>query len=235
MKSISLAAFAALSAMPAAFSAEQQLVVALGSQENLKLSYEVCANLAECVKVGNSRVVRAQYSPTNRELIVFAVGNGETSITVRDRQGAVADVYSVFVSDVNYPRISKEVADLLKGIQSITVKTLPGSVVIDGELTKIQDLQRVNRVASMDLYRGKVTSLAHPAEPLKKAIAEQIQREIQHTGAKVRSFGEGFVLEGTVKEEGAAQSAASLARNLMQALMPWAPKDVVVSKIEVRR
>lgn len=215
------------------FAAEHQIVATVGFQENIDLGYEVCSNLSECAKVGNGSLIQVQYSAANRQLILFPKAKGETSLTVRDVKGRVADVYKIYVGDVDYPRIAKEIAEHLKGISRLSVKTVPGSVIVDGRLNSFADLRRVNRVLSTDLYRGKVTNLVRPAEGLLKSAAEEIGNELRHSGAKVRVFGEAFIVEGVVKDEATARNSIELARSLAQALMPWITRDPVIQKLRI--
>ncbi len=206
---------------------EETISMVVGQQRVLNLSG------VTRVSVGNSSVINVK-TTKNGEIIITAVSNGVTELTIW--RGTKTTKYSVNVSDVDIPKLAREVSRLLGKREGINVRTSGQRIYIDGKALTLEDIERAEEVAN--LYSPIVRSLVKLDPSAHALIAQQINKVLSSAGvdnAKATVVGSTVFLEGSVNSEGDMKKAEILVKSIssnVQSVLRIGPSKMVQAEVE---
>jgi pilus assembly protein CpaC len=183
-----------------------------GQSMVLKLDFNV-----DKIAVGDPEVIGVARSG-DREMLVNAKKPGLTNLLVMGTGGEKRE-YSIRVFSGSAAESAQALKDMLSSIEGVRVRQLGPRVVVDGEVFSSEHFDRVNKLlASMpDVVNQVVMSPV-----MKRIVGEQIRKEIDRPGVKVKAVKEWFMLDGMVtsaEESERAQKIAGLySKNIVNAL-----------------
>ncbi|MFH1262851.1 MAG: pilus assembly protein N-terminal domain-containing protein [Pseudomonadota bacterium] len=162
--------------------------------------------------IGNPRVADIRAVPESGQVIVTGVAIGSTDLILWSKSGQKRS-YLIRVTGMGQSLLD-EVRRLLAGIEGVVVRANGGRVVIDGQLYRSKDLERVGKVVA--LHPGVVNlTVVHP-----RAL-EYFAREIAAalaaagvTGVAVHPAGDTLFLEGEAARPTDADRAFRIARSI---------------------
>jgi pilus assembly protein CpaC len=214
---------------------KQDVLLIAGLQSTVDLTFDVCDNSEECVRVANKTLVQVQFAKEKKQLIFTPVKKGETTVVVRDQKGDLRLILNVVVSESNLTRRLIELRELLRDIEGLEMKIMADKIVIDGEVVVMNDLNRLYAVVSDPSYKDQVLNLVTVSPVGLQMMAERMQTEINEQNVKVRVLNGLFLIEGQVDSQGRAEQIINLATNMLQGYTIASYASEVRSPIEVRK
>lgn len=169
--------------------AAQDLVLVKGQQKTID------APDMNRVAVGNPEV--ADVKSLQKQVLVTAINPGQTDIIIWDTNQTQRSI-KVRVVDTDPRLIATEVRRLLRNVEGIKVNEMTSKVIIEGKALRKDDLNTVNRIAS--IY-PQVTSLVTLSPDVLNTICQYINNELKAsglTGAEAVRLGNKIVLQGEV-------------------------------------
>lgn len=209
-----LAALMFLICLPGAALAQDaaSLEIVNGQSTVLKLDFAV-----DKVAVGDPEVLGVARSG-EREMLVNAKRPGVSNILVLGTGGEKRE-YSVRVFSGAAAENVAALKDMLSGYEGLRVRQLGPKIVVEGDVFSSDNFDRVNKLlASMP----EVVNQVSLSPVMKRIVGEQIHKEIDRPGVKVKAVKDSFMLDGLVvsaDESERAQKIASLySKNVVNAL-----------------
>jgi pilus assembly protein CpaC len=209
-----IAALMLLIFLPGAVVAQDgaSLEIVNGQSTVLKLDFPV-----DKVAVGDPEVLGVARTG-EREMLVNAKKPGVSNILVLGTSGEKRE-YTVRVLSGATAESMAALKDMLAGYEGLRVRQLGTKVVVDGEVFSSENFDRVNKLlASMP----EVVNQVGLSPVMKRIVGEQISKEIDRPGVKVKAVKDSFMLDGLVvspEESERAQKIASLySANVVNAL-----------------
>ena len=170
-----------------------KLKMTLGQQRVL----DVPAPL-EQVAIGDPKVLDVKIISQGRQVLVTAIGVGETDLLTWDVYGnQVSTLVRVITKDVRV--IRDEILGMLGDVEGVQVRTVGERVIIDGEVYTRRDFERIKRVSKV--YPEEVTLLATMSPSVTRLIASEINRSLMkngYTDVRAEGVGNKIFLEGTI-------------------------------------
>ncbi len=161
---------------------------------------------------------------------------GETTVTIRDKEGDIRLILKVVISESNLTRRVQELRDLLKDIEGIEISIVADKIVVDGEVVVLGDLNRLYAVLSDSSYKDIVMNLVTVSPIGLQILGQKIQAEINNPAVKVRVLNGMFMLEGQVDTAAQRDAAVSAARNMVQGFaLPTFALQGANTPIDIRR
>ncbi|NDG85299.1 MAG: hypothetical protein EBX52_09740, partial [Proteobacteria bacterium] len=167
---------------------------------------------ANSIRVGNDNVIKVQAFSVgkDRQLVFQPVKEGETSVTIRDKSGAIAVIFDVMVAAQNQVRYFERLKENLKEIEGITLSLEDRNIVIRGEVLTLADYGAIfNEIADKtygDLIINKVRMSNITLALLSKKIEQDLQTTVAQT-VRVEVLNGKIVLAGTVESKEAKARA----------------------------
>jgi pilus assembly protein CpaC len=179
---------AALLLIPA-FSQAETIRLAPGRQQVIEAPGIVRA------AIGDAQVADVKVLARARQAVVIARKPGTTDLILwlRDRPKRT---YAIVVTGTGRD-VDAELTRLLAGIEGIAVRGVGGTTVVDGQIYRGSDLERIRKV--LGLYPG-VADLTRPNRAALAVIAREAERALAEAGiasVRVRAVGNEMVLTGS--------------------------------------
>lgn len=209
-----IAALLFLFCLPGAVLAQDAASVEIvnGQSTVLKLDFAV-----DKVAVGDPDVLGVARTG-EREMLVNAKKPGTSNILVLGTSGEKRE-YSVRVFSGATAESMAALKDMLSGYEGLRVRQLGPKIVVDGEVFSSEHFDRVNKLlASMP----EVVNQVALSPVMKRIVGEQIHKEIDRPGVKVKAVKDSFMLDGLVVSSDEAERAQKIAslysKNVVNAL-----------------
>lgn len=141
------------------------------------------------------KIARLQYDPSSKTLRINPrkVGVG-TLLIKHPRTGKVLYQYHLNVIKTNLYKVAKEMQNLLREVDGITIRIINNKVVVDGEILLPRDLGRIHSVVKQ--FGRQASSLVRLSPRAQAKIAQFIERDINNPEITVRAVNGKFFLEG---------------------------------------
>ncbi len=114
------------------------------------------------------------------------------------------------------PMTAEEIQALIS-IPTVKVRSTPEAIVVEGEVSSSEDLQRLNEI--LPQVRGKVVNwvkvAAPPPAPPQPSFAERVKEAIGIPTVEVKGDEKGLVLMGTVSTQAEKERALRIARFML--------------------
>lgn len=194
----------------------RRVLLSTGEDKVVDLDFDV-DNSPAAIQVGNTQVTAVttvRIGEQRRQLIFKPLKGGETTVTVRDAEGAIKIIFDVVVTQTNLLRRAGEIRELLRDVEGIDVKVIGPNIVIDGEVFTADDYARLRAVTNQKGYTESVLLLAKLAPLALTMLAKKIQEDVSAfaPNVKTRVVNGLLFLEGTVDQLDQARRAEQVAR-----------------------
>lgn len=152
------------------------------------------------IAVGNPSIADVKAIDDTKQVLVTAVGLGQTDIIIWDDKNRQRSI-KVQVVESDPATIAREIGGLLQGVEGIIVKTLGSRVIIDGKLLRREDLNKIRQIAT--LY-PQVANFATLSPAVINAVIDQLNigfKEAGLTNITAIRLGNQVVVQGEVPAE----------------------------------
>lgn len=191
------------------------LVLALGVDKVVDLDPSVNFPYpaeANSIRVGNDNVVKVQAFAVgkDRQIVFQPLKEGETSVTIRDKSGAIAVIFDVMVAAQNQVRYFERLKDNLKEIEGINITLEDRNIVIRGEVLTLADYGAIFGEIADKTYGDLIINKVRMSNITLGMLAKKIEQDLQTTVAqtiRVEVLNAKLVLAGTVESKEARQRA----------------------------
>jgi len=164
---------------------------------------------------------RIKEGEKDRKLLIIPKNSGTTDMTIHDVNGAPKITYLIRVTREDMGQVMSQIEDLLGDIEGLKVRTLGGTIILDGELLLPKDMIRVIRV--LDAIKDRdpkkkevpIRNLATISKMTMNILAERIEREIGSPEITARVINNNLFLEGTAESDFEADRAVEIAKTYL--------------------
>ncbi len=190
---------------------EEKVEVVLGIDKVLPIDFTITSR---SVQVANQRILKVQ--PVNTaagtsELVLKGEGPGITSVTVRDKLGAIKKRYLVTVTATEKSKLISELKEQLGPIEGLEINLKGGKVYVEGKIIVPGDIGRIVKV--LEDYPD-VKNLVEVSPQTYLIISREMQEGLRRNNLKdvtVRFFNNSYLLEGIVNSEEESALAVKIA------------------------
>ena len=150
------------------------------------------------------------------QLIFRAAKEGETTVTLRNKDGDVAIIFRVIISKSNLEVRMAELKELLRDIEGLELRIVGQKILVDGEILVLSDFARLTSVVTEPAYQSVVLNLAKISnlslEYLRTRILADPKFEALKDKVSIRTLNGMLVLDGTVQSEDERKLAEDIAK-----------------------
>ncbi len=164
---------------------------------------------------------RIKEGEKDKKLLIIPKNSGTTDMTIHDINGVPKITYLIRVTREDLGQVMSQLEDLLGDIEGLKIRTLGGTVILDGELLLPKDMIRVIRV--LDAIKDRdpkkkevpIRNLASISKMTMNILAERIEREIGSPEITARVINNNLFLEGTAESDFEADRAVEIAKTYL--------------------
>lgn len=193
------------------------------------------------LSIGVSRVIEFQFDPVSiavgdpslfdinrnfgdnaRKIRLVPKNSGYTDMTIYDGDKKPRITYLVRVTREDIGQVVAQLEELVGDIEGIKIKTVGGTIIIDGDILLPKDMIRIIRVVEAmkdrDPKKGKeipIKNIASISKITMNIIAERIEREINSPEISARVLNNNIILEGTSENDFEADRALEIAKTYL--------------------
>jgi len=197
---------------------ERQLTIPLGVSRTIEFPFKIGPIIQTDEGLFNYQRVR---DGAENKLLLTPKNSGTTDFTVFDQQGQPRITYIVRVTREDMGNVIAQLEDLLGDIEGLKVRTLAGTIILDGEILLPRDMIRIMRV--LDAVKDRdpkkkevpIRNLCTISKLTMNILAERIEREIGSPEITARVVNNTVFLEGTAEGEFEADRAVEIARTYL--------------------
>ncbi len=145
---------------------------------------------------------------SSTEFLINARGTGRTNILLWDGKNVQRQEIIVVVI-ANKDKLVKDLKEVLKDIEGISVRAVGERVMVEGEVFSQRDFERVQNILK-DIPAA--VNLVKISSRVKEILASEIEKSIGNSSVKVRAAKDSFLLEGTVFSKDEKNRAEQIAK-----------------------
>lgn len=178
------------------------------------------------------KFTRVQYNAESKTLRFTPRAEGVGSVIVKNPDtGKVIYEFTIDVRKTDLQKVAREVQELLKSIEGISIRVMNNKVVVDGQIILPSDMKRIHSVVKQ--YGNLATSLVTLSPAAQNKIAQFIERKINNPEIRVNAVNGKFILEGVANDKAERDKAEIIAK--MYVPDEIVDEAVADKKISVRR
>ena len=200
---------------------DKTLTLSEGASRQLEFSFDLGR-----VDIGNEALfsyMRFQKNGKDRIIRFVPKISGTTTMTIYDSEDNPRITYTVRVTREDLGQITSQLEELLGDIEGLKIKSVGGTIILDGEILLPKDMVRINRVVAAMKERdprrsGNTTpikNLTTIGKITMNILAERIEREIGSPEITARVINNNILLEGTAESEPDADRAFEIAKTYL--------------------
>jgi len=162
------------------------------------------------IAVGNPAVADVKVLEKSNQVLVTAMGVGETNLIVWDGSDRERTIL-IRVSARDPWEVTGELKRLLKGVEGIDIKPVGLRVIIDGMILREEDMKKILKISK---FYPQVMSLATLSPTVLDTNIELINSELKSAGmssARAVRVGNRVILTGDVPDKAAKKQAKVIA------------------------
>jgi len=209
-----LAALLLLTCLTGTLSAQDSTSVEIVNGQSTVLTLEFPVDK---VAVGDPEVIGVARTG-DREMLVNAKKPGLSNILVLGANGEKRE-FSVRVYSGATAESMASLKEMLSGYEGLRVRQLGARIVVDGEVYSADHYDRVNKLLA---GMPEVVNQVVMSPVMKRIISEQMHKEIDRPGVRVKAVKDSFVLDGLVTTQEESDRAQKIAliysKNVVNAL-----------------
>lgn len=206
------------------FDVKERLILTLGQQKTINAPHMTR------IAVGNPKVADVKAIEKLGQVLVTAMGVGETNLIIWDKANRERTI-AIQIIAYDPEKVAFEVGELLEGIEGIRVRPLGSRVIIDGNALRKEDLDKIEKVSA--LY-PQATNLVTLNPAVLDIITIQINKEFQNTGLnriQAKRIGKRIRIEGDVPDEASKQKAEMIASVFVGNIMNFVEVGIALKKM----
>ncbi|MFM8316150.1 MAG: pilus assembly protein N-terminal domain-containing protein, partial [Deltaproteobacteria bacterium] len=198
---------------------EKTLTLSEGASRQLEFPFELGR-----VDIGNESLFSfMRFKKDGKERIIRFVPKtaGTTTMTIYDIEDNPRISYTVRVTREDLGQITSQLEELLGDIEGLKIKSVGGTIILDGEILLPKDMIRINRVIAAMKDRDPkksptpIKNLTTIGKVTMNILAERIEREINSPEITARVINKNILLEGTAESEPDADRAFEIAKTYL--------------------
>jgi pilus assembly protein CpaC len=200
---------------------DKTLTLSEGASRQLEFSFDLGR-----VDIGNEALfsyMRFQKNGKDRIIRFLPKISGTTTMTIYDSEDNPRITYTVRVTREDLGQLTSQLEELLGDIEGLKIKSVGGTMILDGEILLPKDMVRINRVVAAMRERdprrnGNTTpirNLTTIGKITMNILAERIEREIGSPEITARVINNNILLEGTAESEPDADRAFEIAKTYL--------------------
>jgi pilus assembly protein CpaC len=205
----------------------RQILLAAGNDKVIDLDsdFKAAPDRKETVFTGNTSIVNVAMVKVGdqTQLVIKPIGEGETNVTIRDKNGKVRIILDVIVAKQNLIKYAERLKEQLKEVEGITVGIEDQKIVIRGEVLTPNDYGTIINELADKTYGDAVVNKATMSAITLGALAKKIETDVQVYAPTVRTY----VLNSKIILDGSVESEAAKTRVLRRA--EWYLPSVKIS------
>ena len=182
----------------------QTISLAAGESQVINTSYDITR-----IGVGSPDVVDAT-RVSERQILINAIADGKTNLLLWSGDILKQNFQIVVGKLQTISGTVRDLSDLLRDVEGISVRSAGDRVLIEGEVYSQQEIQTIDSVIA-DM--PNVVNLAKTSKVYNRLLAQEIQNTINLDGVKVRYGRNGYVLEGIVASQAQLEYADNIAKS----------------------
>lgn len=163
-------------------------------------------------------------------LMITPKNPGTCELTVHDSSNTPRITYKVRVTREDLGQVISQLEELLGDIEGLKIKSVGGTIILDGEIVLPKDMVRINRVVEAlrdrDAKKKEVSikNLATISKLTMTILAERIEREIGSPEITVRVINNNLFVEGTASDDTEGDRAINIAKTYMPEVVVYKAK-----------
>lgn len=198
---------------------DKVLTLSEGSSRQLEFPFDLGK-----VDIGNDQLFAyKRFLKEGKERIIRFVpkNSGTTTMTIYDSEDKPRITYTVRVTREDIGQLSAQLEELLGDIEGLQIKSVGGTIILDGEILLPKDMVRINRVITAMRERDPkknitpIRNLTTIGKITMNILAERIEREIGSPEITARVINNNILLEGTAESEPDADRAFEIAKTYL--------------------
>ncbi len=200
---------------------DKSLTLSEGTSRQLEFPFDLGK-----VDIGNEALfsfVRFQKNGKDRIIRFVPKTSGTTTMTIYDAEDNPRITYTVRVTREDLGQIISQLEELLGDVEGLKIKSVGGTVILDGEILLPKDMIRINRVIQALRERDPKTrdkstpirNLTTIGKVTMNILAERIEREINSPEITARVINNTILLEGTAEGDADADRAFEIAKTYL--------------------
>lgn len=198
---------------------DKTLTLSEGTSRQLEFPFDLGR-----IDLGNENLfLYSRLKKGDKERIIRFVprASGTTTMTIYDSEDAPRITYTVRVTREDLGQLISQLEELLGDVEGLKIKTVGGTVMLDGEILLPKDMIRINRVIDAMRERDpkKITTPIRNLTTIGKItmniLAERIEREIGSPEITARVINNNILLEGTAESEPDADRAFEISKTYL--------------------
>lgn len=182
---------------------DKTLTLSEGTSRQLEFPFDLGK-----VDIGNDALfsfVRFQKNGKERIIRFLPKTAGTTTMTIYDSEDNPRITYTVRVTREDMGQIISQLEELLGDVEGLKIKSVGGTIILDGEILLPKDMIRINRVIQAMKERDPkksptpIKNLTTIGKVTMNILAERIEREIGSPEIQARVINNTILLEGTAE------------------------------------
>ncbi len=195
------------------------LTLSTGVSRTLEFDFEIGPIFVTDATLFDYR--RVKDGEKEKRLVLIPKNSGYTDLTVHDVNGAARVTYTVQVTREDMGRVIGQLEELLGDIEGLKIRTIGGTLILDGEILLPKDMIRIMRVVAAMKDRDpkkkevNIKNLATISKMTMNILAERIEREIGSPEITSRVVNNNIFLEGTAESDFEADRAVEISKTYL--------------------
>jgi pilus assembly protein CpaC len=198
---------------------DKTLTLSEGTSKQLEFAFDLGR-----VDIGNESLfsfMRFQKGGKDRIIRFVPKTSGTTTMTIYDVDDNPRITYTVRVTREDLGQITSQLEELLGDIEGLKIRSVGGTIILDGEILLPKDMIRINRVIAAMKDRDPkksptpIKNLTTIGKVTMNILAERIEREIGSPEITARVINNNILLEGTAESDTDADRAFEIAKTYL--------------------
>lgn len=198
---------------------DKVLTLSEGSSRQLEFPFDLGR-----VDIGNDQLFAyKRFQKDGKDRIIRFVPRtaGTTTMTIYDAEDKPRITYTVRVTREDIGQLTSQLEELLGDIEGLKIRSVGGTIILDGEILLPKDMIRINRVITAMKDRDPkknptpIKNLTTIGKVTMNILAERIEREIGSPEITARVINNNILLEGTAESEPDADRAFEIAKTYL--------------------
>lgn len=197
---------------------ERNLTLAIGVSKVIEFQFDPVS-----IAVGDPSLfdINRNFGDNPRKIRMVPKNAGYTDMTIYDGDKKPRVTYLVRVTREELGSVISQLEELVGDIEGIKIKTVGGTIIIDGDILLPKDMIRIIRVVEAMKDRDPkkkdvpIKNIASISKITMNIIAERIEREINSPEIAARVLNNNIILEGTAENDFEADRALEIAKTYL--------------------
>jgi pilus assembly protein CpaC len=204
--------------------ARERLTLTLGEQKTINTPS------ISRIAVGNPGVADVKVLEESNQVLITAMGVGETNLIVWDESDRERTIL-IRVSARDPWEVTGELKRLLTGVEGIDIKPVGMRVIIDGMVLREEDMKKILKISK---FYPQVMSLATLSPTVLDTNIELVNSELKNAGmssARAVRVGNRVILTGDVPDENAKKQAKVIADAFTKDVLNFIKVGIALKKM----